>query len=86
VNVKNITGTVDEGLYRRARLCAAEQNTSITSVVRNYLKSFCERESEFEKRERLERETLSRFMERGGSFSASARLTREKIQQRHTVS
>ena len=84
--MKNITVTVDEVLYRKARLCAAEQNTSITSVVRNYLKSFCERESEFEKRERLERETLSRFVERGGGFSASARLSMEEIHQRYAIS
>ncbi len=36
--MKNITVSVDEGTYRRARIRAAELDTSVSALVRSYLR------------------------------------------------
>ena len=51
--MKNITVSVDDDLYRRARVRAAEQGTSISKVVKNVLVEFATGETE---RERVVRE------------------------------
>ena len=38
--VKNITVSVEDDVYRSARVEAAKQNTSVSAVVRNYLGAF----------------------------------------------
>ena len=86
MNVKNITVTVEDSLYRRARLQAAERNSSLTAVVREFLQGFCQQETDFERRLRQERETLAALAGRGGKFSASTRMSREEIHQRRAVS
>ncbi len=35
--MKNITVTVDDGLYRASRIAAAENQTSVSALVRGYL-------------------------------------------------
>jgi hypothetical protein len=35
--MKNITVTVDDELYRHARICAAYRNTTLTELVRSFL-------------------------------------------------
>ena len=39
MNVKNITVSVDEETHRTARIRAAELGTSVSALVRNYLRS-----------------------------------------------
>jgi plasmid stability protein len=39
VNVKNITVTIEDELYRAARVQAAKQDTSVSALVRGYLKA-----------------------------------------------
>ena len=86
MKVKNITVTIEDGLYRKARLQAAERNSSLTAVVREFLKGFCQGETDFERRLRQEKETLAAFGGRGGKFSASDRLSRDQVHQRRAVS
>ena len=86
MNVKNITATIEDNLYRKARLQAAERNSSLTAVVREFLKGFCQGETDFERRLRQEKETLSALVGRDGKFSASTRMSREEIHQRRAVS
>ncbi len=38
--MKNITLSVDEETYRRARIAAAERNTTVSALVRDYLRTF----------------------------------------------
>ena len=38
--MKNITVSVDDETYRRARVRAAELGTSVSAVVRDFLSSF----------------------------------------------
>lgn len=84
--VKNITVTIEDSLYRKARLQAAERNSSLTAVVREFLKGFCQGETDFERRLRQEKETLAALAGRREKFSASARLSRDETHPRRAVS
>lgn len=76
--MKNITVSVDDESYRRARIRAAEQGVSVSALVREFLREVTAGESEFERLKRLEvqvREEIARF-------SAADRLPRDAIHQR----
>ena len=51
--------SVPERVYRRARVKAAERDTSVSELVRNFLVRLSEDESEFDRRKRLQDETLA---------------------------
>lgn len=40
--MKNITLTVDDQVYRKARLLAAQRDTSVSAMVRDYIESLAE--------------------------------------------
>ena len=54
--MKNITVTLDDETYRRARIKAAEMDTSVSALVKKYLSRLGSEESEFERLQRLEEE------------------------------
>lgn len=83
--MKNITVTVDEEVYHRARVRAAELKTSVSAIVRKKLIEMAAEETESERLKRLEKETLDRVRERGGTYSASKRLTREQAHDRDAL-
>jgi plasmid stability protein len=37
--MKNMTGAVDDDVYRRARIAAAQRSTSVSALVRGYLRA-----------------------------------------------
>ena len=76
--MKNITVTVDDETYRRARMKAAERETSISAMVRDYLKDLANAETEFERLKRKEAAIRSTIT----GFSASDRLSREEVHER----
>ena len=76
--MKNITVSLDDDLYRRARIKAAELDSSVSALVRKYLVELAGQETDFERRKRLQIETLATI--RG--FSASDRLSRDEVHQR----
>ena len=76
--MKNITVSLDDDTYRRARIRAAEMDTSVSALVRRYLVDLAGAESEFERLEKLE-QTLR---ERIKSFRAGDRLSRDKLHER----
>jgi plasmid stability protein len=79
--VKNITVSIEEDLHRRARVRAAELDTSLSSVVREFLIQFAGGETDFERRKRLQAETLASIK----NFRAGDRLTREEIHDRRAL-
>jgi predicted CopG family antitoxin len=79
--VKNITVSVDDETYRRARRKAADEDTSVSAVVRRLLEQYASGESEFERLRREELELLARVPE---GFSASDRLSRDELYDRGT--
>lgn len=78
VAVKNITVTLDDETYRRARIRAAELETSVSALVKRYLVDLAGSETEFERLEKLERTLRDRVV----AFRASDRLPRDEIHDR----
>ena len=78
VNMKNLTVSLDEDTYRRARVKAAELDTSVSALVKKYLVELAGTETDFERRKRLQAETLATIR----SFTAGDRLKRDKVYDR----
>jgi hypothetical protein len=78
--MKNITVSLDDEVYRRARIKAAELDTSVSALVKKYLIELAGQETEFERRKRLEVEVLAKIKGRG--FSAKDRLSRDEVHHR----
>jgi phage shock protein A len=76
--VKNIIVTVDDQTYRRARIKAAEQDTSVSALVERFLTELAAGESEVERLKREERA----LRERIDSFRARDRMSREDVHGR----
>ena len=80
--MKNITVSVDEAVHRRARLRAAELNTSLSALVKGFLEDLAADSSEAERRRRLQNELLARLDAQGSGVIAAERLGREAVHQR----
>ena len=76
--MKNVTVSLPDEVYRKARVKAAERNTSLSSLVRQFLESLADDEAEFKKLERLQEESYAK-VER---FQASHRVKREELYHR----
>jgi hypothetical protein len=76
--VKNITVSIDDETYRRARMKAAERDTSVSALVKHFLTELVAEESDAERLKREERELRARIT----AFSARARLSREDVHER----
>lgn len=79
--MKNITVTVEDDVYQRARIRAAEQNTSVSALVKAFLIKLTAEESDWERRKRLQQETLAGIH----AFSAEDRLSRAEVHERHAL-
>lgn len=79
--MKNITVSLPDDVYRRARIKAAERDTSVSALVREFLETLSEDESSFERRRRLQDDVIASI--RG--FSAADRLSRDEIHERDAV-
>jgi hypothetical protein len=78
--MKNITVSLDDDIYRRARVKAAEMDTSVSALVKKYLVELAGLETDFERRKRLQNELLANV--KVHRFSASDRLTRDEVHER----
>jgi len=76
--VKNITVSIDDETYRRARMKAAERDTSVSALVKRFLTELAAEESDAERLKREERELRARIT----AFSARGRLSREDVHER----
>lgn len=79
--MKNITVSIHEELYRKARVRASELDTSVSAVVREFLSRFAGEETDYDRRKRLERETLDSI----DTFRGSDRLTRDDAHDRDAL-
>ena len=95
--MRNITVSVDDDTYRRSRVRAAELDTSVSALVRTYLRSLAgdsgresgasARETEWsvELRRRKLDEVLADFDARGVGLRSRDNLTRDELYDRdHT--
>lgn len=80
--MKNITVSVDEAVHRRARLRAAELNTSLSALVKRYLEDLAADETEAARRRRLQNALLERLDAGGRGVDAGDRLDRDTLHAR----
>ena len=92
--MKNITVSVDEETHRLARIRAAELDTSVSALVRNYLKSLVadrtggtasnepDVETEAERRRRMLREVIEDIHAASSEFKVADNLSREELYDR----
>lgn len=76
--MKNITVSVDDETYRRARMKAAEKDTSVSALVRQFLAEVAADESRNERLRRLEAETRAQITD----FGVGDMLSREELHDR----
>ncbi len=75
---RNITVSVPDEVYRRARVHAAEEGRSVSAMVTEYLRSLSEEPGEFARLERLQKATQARIT----NFDGGDRLTRDEVHDR----
>ena len=76
--MKNITVTVPAGVYRAARIRAAEEGRSVSALVTEFLRDLTERDDEGRRLEALQRRVQAEITR----FSAGDRLDRDRIHDR----
>lgn len=76
--MKNITVSVPDEVYRRARIRAAEQGRSLSALVAEFLSRLSDKEAEFARLEALQKRTQQQITR----FSAADRLSRDEIHDR----
>ena len=79
--VKSITVSLPDEIYRRARIKAAERDTSVSALVREFLTSLGDGETDRERRKRLQTEVLATIR----AFRGGDRLTRDRLYRRRAV-
>ncbi len=76
--MKNITVSLDDETYRRARVIAAQRDMSVSALVKQFLVELASGESETERLKREERA----LRESISDFDASDRLSRDDVHRR----
>ena len=95
--MKNITVAVDDETHRLARIRAAELETSVSALVRSYLRSLVRdrevkaasgaqvTETEHERRRRLLDELFEDIRTTRSGFKAADNLSREALYEREAI-
>ncbi len=86
--MRNITVSVDEETYRLARVRAAESDTSVSALVREFLEELVHgetREERFARLKRLQDEVLAEIDARGGGLRAEDMLSRDELHDRDAL-
>jgi hypothetical protein len=76
--MKNITVSVDDEVYRRARIAAAERDTSVPALVRRFLTEIATRDTGHERLKRREAELRATIT----GIRAGDRLSRDDLHAR----
>lgn len=79
--MKNITIAVPDDVYRRARIRAAERDTSVSAMVREFLLQTDGADADFERGRALQ----AKVMERIEGFRAGDRLGRDEVHERDAL-
>ncbi|MDE0117138.1 MAG: hypothetical protein OXT07_11030 [bacterium] len=94
--MRNITVAVDEETHRLARIRAAELDTSVSALVRGYLRGLARgdraatgakaiQETEAERRKRLLGEAIDDITGNGGGLRVGANTPREALYDRSAL-
>lgn len=77
-SMRNITVSVPDDVYRRARIKAAEQERSVSALVAEFLSTLGDDGGEFERLLARQEEVLAEIE----SFRAGDRLRRDEVHER----
>lgn len=80
--MKNVTVSLDDDTYRKAKRRTAENDRSLSSVVREALCAYGAQESDFDRLKRMQDEFFMMLDARGGGVDAPDRWTREEVNDR----
>ena len=86
--MKNITVSVDDETYRLSRVKAAENGTSVSALVRDYLLALAQGRvvgSEFDRLSHLQDMTLEEIRARGAGLRAAENLPRSALHERDAL-
>lgn len=86
--MKNITVSIDDDLYRQARIKAAEQSTSISALFKNFLIRLTvseATETEFQRLAREERELFADLDARRIGLNPAYNLSRDELHDRDAL-
>lgn len=86
--MKNITITLDDEVYRQARIKAAEQSTSISALFKAFLirlTKMDQGESEFQRLAREEEELRAELRAKRLSLSPAHNLSRDELHSRDAI-
>ena len=88
--MRNITVSVDDETYRQARIRAAELDTSVSALVREYLQSLSDAGAEFQTLETASERRLRGLLEvreqirrNSPNFRVADNVPREQLYDRH---
>lgn len=76
--MKNITVSVPDDVYRKARIRAAERGSSVSALVGDYLRELTDQEAEFSRLEAQQRKVQAEIRH----FRAGDRLERAELHDR----
>ena len=79
--MKNITESLPDDVYRKARVAAAERDSSVSALVREFLTGLAAGETDFARRARLQDDVLKTIK----NFKATGRLSRDQVHERRPV-
>ena len=86
--MKNITVTVDDEAYRKARIKAAQRSTSVSALVREFLLQLDIDEGEdarFDRLLREQNELIARARVTHAGFSPAENVSRDELHDRHAI-
>ena len=83
--MKNITVTVEDDLYHSARVRAAEQRTTVSALVRGFLKRLVEEDARFEQLLAEQNALIARIRADYPGFGAGDRLPRDEVHERNAL-
>jgi len=86
--MKNITISMDDELYRLARIKAAEQSTSISALFKAFIIRLTGSEvaeSEFQRLQREEQELRAELRARRISLNPAHNISRDELHTRHAL-
>ena len=79
--MSNITMTIDDDLLKKARKVAIDKGTSLTAMIRKYLKELVSRS---ESSREIARKKLLRLMEEEGCYMGEKKWTRDDLHRNLT--
>lgn len=83
--MKNITIALDDETYRKARIIAAQRDSSVSALVKNYLVSLSTAAAPIRDFKQEQETLLDSIWSRHPAFSSRENLPREALHERHAL-